>query len=148
MMIRSWQIVLGCVLFFHALTWGQSLSGWVGSQVTDSIEAAMLLFQPSDVRYADEVRLPDAVRGTQEYETREGGQERRRFEQRFNQLVDALTHFASAYNQGHGQVWPHKQAEAVRKAYRDLGRTPLLKGQPPIFWQTETLGSSDSRDHD
>jgi hypothetical protein len=42
------------------------------------------------------------------------------FHQRFNDLVDAVAGFAAEYNQNHGQVWPAKKAEALRRAMRAL----------------------------
>jgi hypothetical protein len=47
-------------------------------------------------------------------------QRRRQFERRFNRLVDAVAVFAAKYNQGKGRVWPHREAERLRKAMRDL----------------------------
>lgn len=46
--------------------------------------------------------------------------ERQRFEQRFNQLVDAVASFAREYNQGKGQVWPKPQADRLSKAMLEL----------------------------
>jgi len=41
-------------------------------------------------------------------------------EKRFQKLVDALQRFAEEYNRNGGRVWPLREAEAVRKAYRDF----------------------------
>ena len=48
------------------------------------------------------------------------GQARRQFEQQFNKLVTALGEFSAAYNHARGDVWPAKQAAALKKAMRDL----------------------------
>ena len=47
-------------------------------------------------------------------------EERRRFEQKFNRLVDALDEFQREYNASRGLVWPKKKADALKKALRDL----------------------------
>jgi hypothetical protein len=44
-------------------------------------------------------------------------------EKRFQKLVDALQKFAGEYNRNGGRVWPLREAEAVRKAYRDFDRS-------------------------
>ena len=44
----------------------------------------------------------------------------RLLEKRFQTLVDALQKFAGEYNRNGGHVWPLREAEAVRKAYRDF----------------------------
>jgi hypothetical protein len=41
-------------------------------------------------------------------------------EKRFQRLVDDLQRFADEYNRSGGRVWPLREAEAVRKAYRDF----------------------------
>ena len=51
------------------------------------------------------------------------------FEHRFNHLIDTLRRFGYKYNEGQGNVWPFKEAEAVRKAYRDLERSMVPKRQ-------------------
>jgi hypothetical protein len=43
-----------------------------------------------------------------------------RFEQKFNQLVEAIAKFSKQYNQGKGQVWPAREAEQLRKAMQEL----------------------------
>ena len=50
-------------------------------------------------------------------------QERRRFEEKFNRLIDALRDFTDDYNRSTGNVWPAKKAEAVSKAFRELEQT-------------------------
>src|SRR5215510_9057845 len=47
-------------------------------------------------------------------------QARRRFEQQFKKLVTALNEFSDEYNRARGEVWPAKQAAALKKAMRDL----------------------------
>jgi hypothetical protein len=49
-----------------------------------------------------------------------GKQERQRFEEKFNRLIDALADFQKEYNAGHGSVWPAKKAEALKKAIKEL----------------------------
>lgn len=52
----------------------------------------------------------------------------RRFEERFNQLVQAVEEFSVAYNQNKGQAWPNEKAEALRKAMAALQKVdPNLK---------------------
>jgi len=46
--------------------------------------------------------------------------ELRQFEDRFNGLVFALAGFAKEYNQGKGMVWPHREADKLRKAIRQF----------------------------
>jgi hypothetical protein len=52
-------------------------------------------------------------------------QARREFERQFNKLVTALSEFTAEYNRGRGDVWPAKQADALKKAIRDLQRSGL-----------------------
>ncbi len=42
------------------------------------------------------------------------------FEKRYQQLVDAMNLFATRYNESKGNIWPHKEAEAIKKAVRRL----------------------------
>jgi hypothetical protein len=50
------------------------------------------------------------------------------FKKRFNNLVNAVAEFAAVYNDAHGQVWPAKKAEVLRKAMKDLEKAhPSLK---------------------
>ena len=54
----------------------------------------------------------------------------RRFEERFNKLVQAVEEFSVAYNQNKGQAWPNGKAEALRKAMSDLQKIdPNLKAR-------------------
>jgi hypothetical protein len=46
--------------------------------------------------------------------------ERRAFESRFNELVNALSNFSRQYNGGRGAVWPQREAEQLGKAIRKL----------------------------
>ncbi len=52
----------------------------------------------------------------------------RRFESRFNKLVEAVEEFSLAYNESKGQAWPAAKAEALRKAMAELQKAdPNLK---------------------
>jgi hypothetical protein len=42
------------------------------------------------------------------------------FTARFNDLVSALAAFSKRYQDGHGSVWPKREAERVAKAMREL----------------------------
>jgi hypothetical protein len=42
------------------------------------------------------------------------------FEKRYQELVDAMNAFAGKYNDTKGNVWPFKEAEAIRKALKRL----------------------------
>lgn len=54
----------------------------------------------------------------------------RRFEERFNKLVQAVEEFSIAYNQNKGQAWPNGKAEALRKAMSELQKIdPNLKAK-------------------
>ncbi len=44
--------------------------------------------------------------------------ERAEFQKKFNDLVEAVSAFAVDYNQGKGEVWPAKKAEALRNAMK------------------------------
>ena len=46
--------------------------------------------------------------------------ERRRFEQELDRLAAALNNFQREYNASGGQVWPKKEAEALKKAIQAL----------------------------
>jgi hypothetical protein len=49
---------------------------------------------------------------------------RAQFEKRYQELVEAMNAFAKKYNDSKGNVWPAKEAEAIRKALKrieDLG---------------------------
>lgn len=52
----------------------------------------------------------------------------RRFEERFNKLVQAVEEFSVAYNGTKGQAWPADKAAALRKAMAELQKIdPNLK---------------------
>jgi hypothetical protein len=57
------------------------------------------------------------------------------FEQKFNQLVDAVAKFSKQYNQGKGQVWPKREAEKLGKAMRELQTVAksLRDDQSPVI---------------
>ncbi|MCX6598039.1 MAG: hypothetical protein NTV70_16910 [Acidobacteria bacterium] len=44
------------------------------------------------------------------------------FERRYQKLVTAMNTFSTKYRQANGEVWPQKEAVAVRKAFRALER--------------------------
>jgi len=44
----------------------------------------------------------------------------RRFEERFNKLVQAVEEFSVAYNGTKGRAWPNDKAQALRKAMAEL----------------------------
>lgn len=45
---------------------------------------------------------------------------RAQFEKRYQELVDAMNLFARKYNDTKGNVWPMKEADAIRKALKRL----------------------------
>lgn len=81
---------------------------------------AELLGAPSDRVAAAELRaqveLPDMNSATV------AAARRSEFERRYSGLVKAMNTFAEKYNQSKGTVWPLKEADAVRKAFRNLER--------------------------
>jgi hypothetical protein len=83
-------------------------------------------------RHMDELMRAEPERPKPTPEPQEQGAELqgRVLEQRFNKLVDSLRHFVDAYNRGQGNVWPMKEAEALRKAYRNFERSMPLKVRP------------------
>ena len=91
----------------------------------------LFLFQSDPIRPLDAHLMTNAAttRALQEHQRRAGEEERREFEQRFNKFIDTLQGFSNAYKQSQGQVWPRKEAEAIRKAYRDLERHMPLNGR-------------------
>ncbi len=65
--------------------------------------------------------VPAAQASAQEHaRTAQSQEERRRFEEKFNRLVTALAEFQREYSASDGQVWPRKQADALKKAIKDL----------------------------
>lgn len=54
---------------------------------------------------------------------RMAGLQRLILEQRINKLVDALQRFTEEYNRGHGNVWPLREAELLRRAYHSFERS-------------------------
>jgi len=82
----------------------------------------VVLFDRDPVRPFDADILVKAaqVRAYEEQERRTKVQKERGFEQKFNKLIDALGEFTRQYNGSQGQVWPAKQAEALRKALREV----------------------------
>lgn len=49
--------------------------------------------------------------------------ERRLLARRFNRLIDSLRQFKERYCEGRGQVWPLRELEQVRRAFRELEQT-------------------------
>lgn len=47
-------------------------------------------------------------------------EERHQFEEKFNHLVSAMDAFQREYNASGGHVWPKKEANALKKAIKDL----------------------------
>lgn len=45
---------------------------------------------------------------------------RKEFAQRYQALVKSMNAFSSKYNASNGEVWPAKEAEKVREAFRKL----------------------------
>ena len=98
----------------------------------------VVLFQRDPVRPLDADILVNAaqVRAYQEQQYRTKVQKERGFEKKFNKLIDALGEFTRQYNGSQGQVWPAKQAEALRNALREVelalpGKEPASKAVSP-----------------
>jgi hypothetical protein len=90
-----------------------------------------LLMQQDPVRQMDRALMLQAAREQAlDRQTQQMKDVRRQqFEQRFNKLLEALQRFSSTYKKGQGQVWPSKEAEAVRKAYREWERSSFPGSQ-------------------
>lgn len=94
----------------------------------------LLLHQDTIHRVGDFFVIEHAKPQTiEEAQRRQNEREIRLFELRFDKLAEALRQFATEYNKTHGNVWPLKQAEALRKASRDLDHSMSLKRQPTIY---------------
>src|SRR4051812_3631934 len=46
--------------------------------------------------------------------------QQREFADKFNQLIEAINGFANRYNEGKGNVWPRREADKLRKAWRQM----------------------------
>ena len=92
----------------------------------------MLLFQRDPVRPLDEFLKANAaaIRAISEPQRRTEELQQQLLYERFQKLLDALESFRNAHNKGRGQVWPSREAEAIRKAYRDFERS-LFPGTKP-----------------
>lgn len=90
---------------------------------------SLLLFQSKPFPSVQELMWKDPSKVSFTTDPDRAAEARQRaFRERFQKLVDALERFADVYNRGRGAVWPLKEAEAVRKAYRSLeGVMPLEK---------------------
>jgi hypothetical protein len=99
----------------------------------------MLLLQQDPTRTLDYLRMtnPQKFHEMSEPQARVAQLQRHLFEQRFQKLVDAVQRFSDQYNKGRGYVWPLKEAEALRKAYRNLERSMPETALPAIHSETE-----------
>ena len=99
----------------------------------------MLLLQQDPTRTLDYLRMtnPQKFYEMSEPQARVAQLQRHLFEQRFQKLVDALQRFSDKYTQGRGHVWPLREAEALRKAYRNLERSMPETALPAIHSGTE-----------
>lgn len=68
---------------------------------------------------------------------------KRDFEKRFNKLIDALQEFTRAYNAAQGQVWPAKEAEALRVALQNLERA--MPPNKPVPSSEDLAGPAPDR---
>jgi hypothetical protein len=88
-----------------------------------NIDTRTYISTPGDAVRAAELRQRAVLDGIKqqahEVQARQEAQ-RRQFEVRFNQLVDALSSFAMRYNEGRGTTWPQHEADKVRKAMGEL----------------------------
>jgi hypothetical protein len=101
----------------------------------------MFLFQRDPVRPMAEstmtrAAVTRAMGFPEDRDRRVAEAQRRQFELKFNSLVEALARFSDAYRKGQGNVWPLKEAEGIRKAYREMERNMQLGKFPP---GTETV---------
>jgi hypothetical protein len=53
------------------------------------------------------------------------------FAARFNELVNAVAAFSKRYNEGHGVVWPKREAERLAKAMHQLQQAEKLLREAP-----------------
>ena len=77
-----------------------------------------------------QVLLDGAKRQDSAAQARQRGQEQL-FAARFNELVNAVAEFSKRYNEGHGAVWPKREAERLGKAMHQLQQAEKhLRGAP------------------
>ena len=102
----------------------------------------MLLFQRDPVRPMDEFLKANAaaIRTISEPQRRAEELQRQLLYERFQKLLDALESFANAHNKGRGQVWPNREAEVIRKAYRDFERSLFPGTKAAIPPEVKDLG--------
>jgi hypothetical protein len=83
------------------------------------------LFQRDLMRPLDELKMtnPAKVEAMTEPQHHVADLQRRLFEERFRKLVDAMQRFADTYDKAHGNVWPLKEADALKKACDNLERS-------------------------
>ena len=97
-----------------------------------TLVCCVLMFQRDPTSMLDEMRWthPEKIHAMPEARPDAPELQERIFRERFQKLVDALQHFADRYNKGEGNVWPRKEAEALRKAYRNLDRSMFPHRSP------------------
>jgi hypothetical protein len=95
-------------------------------------------FQWDPIRPLDAFTMTNAAKARLEQgeQANNSYQERHHFEQKFNQLIDALHEFTQEYNRSKGNVWPAKNVEAVNRAFRELERSKS--------WQSSTASEKHS----
>jgi hypothetical protein len=84
--------------------------------------------------------MVDGARSLESERTARQEFEKREFEVKFRQLVDALSGFSSKYNDGKGLIWPHSEAEKLVKAMRALQdglRERSVRSKGPRSHKTE-----------
>jgi uncharacterized protein involved in tolerance to divalent cations len=89
------------------------------------------LFQADPVRRLEALTEQNTARAEAmtEPQRRVAELKQRLLEERYRKLVESLERFTGEYNRWHGNVWPTKEAEALRKACHDLERA-ILSQQP------------------
>jgi hypothetical protein len=67
--------------------------------------------------YQPKIQTPDT---SEQLDRAMAAARRQEFERRYQALVEAMNSFADKYNDAKGNIWPLQEAQAVRKAFRDL----------------------------
>ncbi len=94
----------------------------------------VLFFQADPIRPFETHAMVNAaeVRAVDEQQRRSVVQAQQAFEDKFNRLIDALQEFTKKYNGSQGQVWPAKEASALKAALKEVERAvPNQKQSPP-----------------
>jgi hypothetical protein len=90
--------------------------------ITQAALAFFLHQHPDPVKGAEMLEL--SLKGqAQQHEGQRQDRVRRDhkdFEKKFNALVAAIENFGRRYNEARGQVWPKREADALRKAMEDV----------------------------